>query len=166
MHMGGGVLWPCPSKLLSSLNYALQSVPHSSRDKNNSNGFESSVTMAEFLMPWRYIARKRHIISSLLVLFHWYSIACLVLVCLSMQKGGMEMTFIRNVLTGLIKFEFQRTGAFSGLCTKLIVWHGFCSFLPKKAFPMLCFLSKMKFLEKIVTINLDRKLQCGVFFFQ
>lgn len=49
------------------------------------------------------------------------------------------MTFIRNVLTDLIKFEFQRTGAFSGLCTKLIVWHGFCCFLPRKAFPMLVF---------------------------
>lgn len=42
------------------------------------------------------------------------------------------MTFIRNVLTDLIKFEFQCTGTFSGLCTKLIVWHRFCCFLPRK----------------------------------
>ena len=49
------------------------------------------------------------------------------------------MTFIGNMLNDLIKFEFQCTGAFSGLCTKLIVWHGFCYFLPKKAFPMSVF---------------------------
>lgn len=150
--------------MLSSLNYILQSVPHNSRDKNNFNGFESLVTMAEFLIPWRYIARKkrRHVISSLLVLFHCYYIACLVLVCLSMQKGGMEMTFIGNVLTDLIKFEFQRTGAFSGLCTKLIVWHGFCYFVPKKAFPMLVFPIENGIIctKKIVTINLDSKLLC------
>lgn len=70
------------------------------------------------------------------------------------------MTFIGNVLTDLIKFEFQRTGAFSGLCTKLIVWHGFCYFVPKKAFPMLVFPIENGIIctKKIVTINLDSKL--------
>lgn len=49
------------------------------------------------------------------------------------------MTFIRNLLTDLTKFEFQCIGAFSGLCTKLIVWHKFCYLLLKKDFPVLLF---------------------------
>lgn len=48
------------------------------------------------------------------------------------------MKFIRNVLADLIKFEFQFVGTFPGLCTKLIVWHKFSYFLPKKGFSDAC----------------------------